>query len=74
MTDSLTTVAMHHGRTATMVPSGTKTSLTAFKCAERLWHDMPSSNERAGELRLACRCSVYVYDITTFTGEGNVRY
>lgn len=36
-----------------MVPSGTKTSLTAFKYAECLWHDMPSSNERAGELRLA---------------------
>lgn len=36
-----------------LVSSGTKTSLTAFKCAERPGHDMPSTNERAEELRLA---------------------
>lgn len=38
-------------------------------CRERPGHDMPSSNERAQELRLGCCCycwcSVYVYDITT---------
>lgn len=47
------------------MPADTKTSLTAFKCAERLGHDMPSPNEQTEELRLGCQCSVYVYDITT---------
>lgn len=44
---------MQLSRTVALVPSGTKTSLTAFKCTERLGHDMPSPNERAEELRLA---------------------
>jgi len=48
MAASLTIAVVKHSRTA-----DTETSLTAFKCTERLGHDMPSPNERAEELRLA---------------------